>query len=147
MWSRKRVLKKNRRAVNKKKILYASLVSGVLGIALIGVGVVVVEHEPLYISPLPLFHSFVSDASGEDAVKTIKTFLQKHDIEYESVTVKESQNYEIKLKSNGTILLTSEKSVAEQLSSLQLILSRLTMEGKKFIRLDLRYDRPVIVLR
>jgi hypothetical protein len=133
--------------VNKKKILYATLVCAVLGVSLIGIGVAVVEHEPLFTSPLPIFQPFGKSSDTTDAKGTIEKFLKQHTISYTSITVSSSHAYEVQLEDGGTIFLTSDRDLSEQLSSLQAILSRLTMEGKRFLRLDMRYDRPVIVLR
>lgn len=147
MWSRKRVLKKNRRQVNKKKILYATIVSAVLGISLIGIGVVVLAHEPLFTSPLPLFQSSNNGNDTVDAKGTIEQYLRKNDISYSSITSVSTHVYKIDVQDNGSVYLTSDRDLSSQLTSLQAILSRLTMEGKRFERLDMRYDRPVIVLR
>lgn len=147
MWSRKRVLKKNRRQVNKKKILYASIVLAVLGISLIGIGVVVLAHEPLFTSPLPLFTSSDKSPDTANAQGVIEQFLKKQNIAYTSVTQESAHVYEVEIQDDGVVYLSSDHDLSEQLSSLQAILSRLTMEGKRFVRLDMRYDRPVIVLR
>ncbi len=51
----------------------------------------------------------------------------------------------IKLKEGGEVILSSKKDIQTQVSSLQLILSRLTIEdGKKLKNLDFRYDSPVV---
>lgn len=147
MWHRRRLLKKDKRTLTKKRFLFLSLVAGVLGVACIGLGTVLLMGEPLYTSPLPLLRpSFALD--DDKAVKTlIEQELKKRSIRYSSVTKVEQDLYKIVIPENGDVFLSSEKDIISQLSSLQVIVSRLTMEGEKFNRLDLRYDRPVISLQ
>jgi hypothetical protein len=45
---------------------------------------------------------------------------------------------------NGEVILSSKKDIGSQLSSLQLMLARLTIEGKKLKVLDFRFDNPVV---
>lgn len=147
MWSRRRVLKKDQKQLTKKKILLLSLLSGGVGIAFILVGIFVLKHEPTFISPLPFLRSlgFTNDQDIEK--KQIESFLRDHSIDYKDVGHFGKTTYVISTKDGGSAYLTKNKDLSDQLSSLQRILSRLTMEGKKFSRLDLRYDKPVIVLQ
>ena len=50
----------------------------------------------------------------------------------------------VELENEGVVILSSKKDIRSQISSLQLILSRLTIEGKKLKILDFRYDNPVV---
>jgi len=50
------------------------------------------------------------------------------------------------LENGGEVVFSQNKPYDKQISSLQFILSRLTIEGKRFYRLDLRFDKPVIML-
>lgn len=147
MWHRKRLLKKDKRQVNKKRLLFISFVLGVLGLGCIGLGTVLLMREPLYTSPLPLLlPKYALD--DEKVVKSqIEAELRKRKIEFTSISSIDQNSYKIIMKENGEVFMSSEKDVMSQLSSLQVIMQRLTMEGKKFSRLDLRYDRPVISLR
>lgn len=49
------------------------------------------------------------------------------------------------IKDNGEVLFSSKDNLARQVESLQIILSSLTIEGKKFKKIDLRYTRPIMV--
>ncbi|CAN5125565.1 hypothetical protein BH09PAT1_BH09PAT1_2640 [soil metagenome] len=147
MWPKRRVLKKDQKQLTKKRILLLSMMSGGAGLLFIVIGVVVLRHEPTFISPLPFLRSLglANDQDGDK--KTIETFLKQNTISYKNVTVSGKSTYIIITDGGGTAYLTNTKDISVQLSSLQRILSRLTMEGKKFSRLDLRYDKPVIVLQ
>lgn len=147
MWSRRRVLKKDQKQYTKKRILLLSLLSGVIGMVCIGIGYVVLIHEPAFISPLPFLRSLGLASDQDNGQKTIATFLKDHSIDYKDITQSGTSTYIVKTNDGGSVYMTKNKNVPEQLSSLQRIVSRLTMEGKKFSRLDLRYDKPVIVLQ
>jgi hypothetical protein len=147
MWSTKRVLRRDKKQVNKKRILLLSLLSGGIGVVCVILGMIVLSYEPTFISPLPFLRS-LGIASAPDAdKKRIETFLKTQNIDYKDISLSGKTTYVVKITDNGNAYITTNKDVSEQLSSLQRIHSRLTMEGKKFTRLDLRYDKPVIVLQ
>ena len=137
--------RKRNRAI-KKIILRGLLVIGVVG--LIGAGgfyfFFVQSHKPLYISPVGSLK--VAETPEDDELGVFKKALSKNKIEFESV-VASGSSYVVQLKSGGDVTFSSEKDTLKQISSLQFILSRLTMEGKLFSRLDLRFDKPVITIR
>lgn len=145
MWSKKRVLRKDKKQLTKKRILFISLLSGLFGVSLIVVGVIILYYEPVFVSPLP-FLTFRSQTSDEQS-KNITKILQREGIQAKEVRPSGGSVYQITLSDGATVYINAEKNLSEQLSSLQRIASRLTMEGKKFVRLDLRYAKPVIVLR
>ncbi|MBU4016865.1 hypothetical protein KKF69_05325, partial [Patescibacteria group bacterium] len=72
--------------------------------------------------------------------------LQDKKISYININ-KISKSLVIELTNSGEVIISSQKELNTQISSLQYLLARLTMEGKDFLRLDLRFDKPVIVLR
>lgn len=144
MWSRKRVLKKDKKQLTKKRLLFISVVSGLGGLILMVIGLIVLRHEPVFISPLP-FLKFRNEEN--DQSKAISKMLEEKGIRTQAVVLTGGSVYEIDLPDQSTVYIDGNKDLSEQLSSLQRIASRLTMEGKKFIRLDLRYAKPVIVLK
>jgi len=69
--------------------------------------------------------------------------LEKRGVEFEDI--EEGSNfYVLKLNSGETVILSKNKDVLEQLSSLQLILSRFKIEGKVIKNLDFRFSQPVV---
>ena len=96
-----------------------------------------------YISPLSAVLS--QDTQSNQDTDTVKEKLLQQKIDVDSVT-SENDNYKIILKSGEEVIFSSHKDLSQQISSLQFILSRLTMEGRRFTRLDLSFDKPVIVL-
>lgn len=147
MWSTRRVLKRDRKQVDKKRILLLSLLSGGVGLLCVILGFIVLSREPVFISPLPFLRSLGLATSSDADKKEIQNFLKAQNIDYKDISLSGKTTYIVKVKDNGNAYITTNKDVSEQLSSLQRIHSRLTMEGKKFTRLDLRYDKPVIVLQ
>jgi hypothetical protein len=87
----------------------------------------------------------IHDALGNSMTQdTVKQKVEK--AHFPVKTIEEfDESYSVTLVSGETILFSKKKSLEQQISSLQLISSRLTIEGKHFISLDLRFDRPVLV--
>lgn len=92
-------------------------------------------------------HKFFPDALvspiSKKQQKSVSSSLDAKKIPYESVE-KFDDYYLVKIKDNGEVLISDRKSIEDQVSSLQLITSRLKIEGKKFKRLDFRFDKTVI---
>ena len=104
----------------------------------------VIISKTHYISPLPLASPTDSSIKNDKNIENIKERLKKEGIEFSSVSPSDF-SYIIHLKDNKEAILSSQKDLSTQISSLQFIILRLTMEGKEFSRLDLRYDKPIIV--
>ena len=72
--------------------------------------------------------------------------LEKDQITYTSLTTG-NDSYILTLQDGGKVTFSSQKDIMTQIASLQYILSHLTMEGRQFSSLDLRFDQPVIVIK
>ncbi len=105
---------------------------------------ILLNQAPDFISPLPL-GKFITQRSNNTL--SIEEGLRKAHIDYEGVYIAEDYSYLIKFKDGEYIYFSSKKPIAQQISSLQFVLSRLTIEGKRFSSLDFRFDNPVIVYR
>jgi hypothetical protein len=77
----------------------------------------------------------------------LEKLLKEQKISYTKISKAPDETYIITLNDDEEALVTFKKDIHQQISSLQFILSRLTMEGKQFTRLDLRFDKPVIVAK
>lgn len=73
----------------------------------------------------------------------VKRLLDARGIMYTAVVISGSDVL-ITLSTKQQVLLTKKKDIGEQISSLQVILPRLTMKGSEFRTIDLRFDRPVV---
>lgn len=74
---------------------------------------------------------------------TLEQELKKQKIEYSEIRILQDY-YIIEIKDNGIALISQNKAIKKQVASLQLIINRLTIEGKRFKKLDFRYDKPLI---
>lgn len=101
-----------------------------------------------FLSPVPVnTSSGLQVLFGKDPNKELKTLLVKNKIEFLSVNQSPDYSYVVKFKDGEEAIFSSKKSLDLQVASLQFVLSRLTIEGKRFVRLDLRFDKPVITLK
>lgn len=102
-------------------------------------------QKPLYISPLPQVQSVQAaqnDIIGEELQKDFK----KAQISYTTMT-RGNDSYVVTLSDGGKVTFSTQKDIMTQIASLQYILSHLTMEGRQFSSLDLRFEQPVIVIK
>lgn len=106
---------------------------------------------PLIKSPIP--ESFIEGdvVSGaifaKNPMEEIIHDLKSAHVSFDRVYASSESAYIVTRKEGGEIILTANKDIALQVATLQLILTRLTIEGKSLSRIDLRFDKPVVVLR
>lgn len=98
-----------------------------------------------FISPLSANAATESSYVDDEKVDIIRKALAKEKIEIESIS-HEGDSFVVTLTGGAKVVLSAKKDINVQISSLQFILQRLTMEGRRFSRLDLTFDKPVIVL-
>lgn len=95
--------------------------------------------RPTFISPLPK-----GGLTNSSSPESIEALLGESNISFSEVKSSTGSSILVTLVNGGTVLFSSKKSFKEQVSSLQPILSRLTIEGKRFKNLDLRFDKPSV---
>jgi hypothetical protein len=144
---KKQELPRKRRRFVKKVIFYLSVF---FAIGIIGIGCAFYSlwnkfQKPLYVSPVPKLQVAQAD-QGEAAIGQIEAGLRKKQIDYISVS-RQNDSYVIILQNDGKVTFSAQKDIMLQIASLQYILSHLTMEGRQFSSLDLRFDQPVIVIK
>ena len=99
-----------------------------------------------FVSPTPEVFSKFSIKNQDtqlQEIKTLEALLRKNNIQFSSISFSQGF-FVIKLSLGEEVFIAPSKNLELQISSLQLILSRLTIEGKKFSRLDFRFDKPVV---
>lgn len=104
------------------------------------------NKESKYISPIPKNYKNYIKANDEQS-KKIEILLKKNNILYSQIFEMLDSCYLIKLNSGEEVIVSSKKPIDVQISSLQLILTRLTIEGKRFLKLDFRFDKPIITFK
>ena len=88
--------------------------------------------------------SFLSPISQRTYGIDLEGLLGKDGIDFVSIDKKDGYSI-VNLKGGREVLLSDTGDMEKQVSSLQLVLNRLKIEGKDFKRLDLRFKTPVIV--
>lgn len=114
------------------------------GISSIGITVFYTIPQNHYISPLGSNFSTQQALGTEVTQDMIKEKLKKSRFSVKN-SIDYDNGYLVTLSTDEKIIFSKNKPLEEQISSLQLISSRFTIEGKHFVQLDLRFDRPVIV--
>lgn len=130
------------RKIRQVFIIIASL--SLISCLVVGLFVITNSNQG-YISPLPLLQASQSDISEID--KKIASILKDKKIEFISIDSSGGSTFHIILKGKQEIIIAGDRDIETQLASLQFIYNRLTMEGREFKRLDLRFDKPVITLK
>jgi hypothetical protein len=137
------------RREQKAKLTLFGVAVAAFFVTLIVLVVMFVRPEGL-VSPLGALERKAVLAEAKKAnqdTKKIQSYLKKEKIAYATIDRLSDSSYSVSLKSGEKVYLSDDKDILKQLTSLQLILARLTMEGKQALRLDFRYDKPVVVLK
>ena len=123
--------------VRKKRRLVFVLISLCL------IGLIILITLPFF-TKKALFISPITRNSNQDA-KKIETLLINAQISFTSISLTTNSSYIVKLQDGGEVILSLKKNIEKQITSLQPILKQLTIEGKKFNRIDFRFDKPLVV--
>lgn len=143
----RRVVEKREKA---KKILTLCLLTILIvilsGISLYKLNIFEKIRGSSVVSPIPGIVGVKNSVQAvfSNPTDELKDNLRKAGVEYTDIYTASESAYIVKQKEGQEIYFTSTKDIKIQVATLQLILSRLTIEGKNFTRLDLRYDKPVI---
>lgn len=115
-------------------------------ITVLFIGLIVTFFSYLYINFYINTYGFISPMSvnKDSLLVKVEEGLEKQNISFGKVTTNSDGSLSVKLKDESEIIFSSKKSVTSQITSLQLMLSRLTIEGKKLKSLDFRFDNPVV---
>ncbi len=132
----KTITKKQKKQASKKR---AGIFLIFVGLALIAVSlffIAFLEKQPKPISPL---------SKNQTSVNSIvEKTLKSKNISYISIETAKDLSLIVKLDKERQVIIDPDKDIDQQLSSLQLILSQLKIEGKALKRLDFRYQKPII---
>lgn len=139
--------RKRKRNTKKKIIKYVVGIFLLLIISTSGYFLFLIKSKKaLFITPLSRSFSF-SQGSGQDKnLNSIKKGADKLHLSIDKI-ITNDDSYNIFLTDKSEIIFSNKKDINSQLASLQFILARLTMEGKLYNKLDLRFDKPVIAIR
>lgn len=99
-----------------------------------------------FVSPIPIIVSKLNFAQNPNQ-EQFERLLKEHNASFSSIKVSSDSSYIVRLKEGEEVIFSPKKNIEKQVASLQLIQKRLTIEGKSFIRLDLRFTNPIIVFK
>ena len=136
MFQRKRQLKKDQGKVRKK--FYFKILVLVLGV----LAVFEVLYFNFYFGKFVIVSPLSKNTSSN--ILMVENQFGKKNISYSKVTEEPDGSVSVILKEGGEVIIAPKKNLNTQLSSLQLMLSRLTIDGKRLKTLDFRYDNPVV---
>lgn len=136
MFQRKRQLKKEK-SKSRTKLISITLLFLLLALLVI---------EFLYLNFSFGRSTYISPIAKEQKSKiiTLEKELEESNISFKTVSANSDSSFTVHLIDGSIVILSSKKDIKSQVSSLQLILSRLTIEGKKLKSLDFRFDNPVV---
>lgn len=115
-------------------------------ITILFIGIISTLFAYLYINFYINTYGFISPLSQnkETLLVKVEEELEKQSISFGKVSSNSDGSLSVKLKNESEIIFSSKKDVKSQITSLQLMLSRLTIEGKELKSLDFRFDNPVV---
>lgn len=130
--------RKNRK--NRKYIRYVGTLFVLVGAALVLYTAFVLANKYIFKKPIlsPLPKNYKSQ--GQD----IRNLLEKERVKFLEISIATDSSYMVSLDGGGQAIISPRKNIEEQVRSLQIVLSRLTIEGKRFRSLDFRFDKPVV---
>lgn len=136
MLPRRTLTKKQKKEISRKK----------LGIGLVFLGLSVIAFLLFYLAFVQKDAPILNPLSKDQASTTTKVIkiLKERKVSYKEIETTKDLKYKIKLENKSEVILDPGKSLEEQISSLQLIVSQLKIEGKAFKRLDFSYQKPII---
>ncbi len=136
-----RLLRRRKKTIIKKRkwnVFYLLIGCLIFSLLLFFTGYFLNFYFPDFLSPIAK-EKFKESRELEKA-------LNKENIKFIKITSQGDLSFLVELFDKEEVIFTSKKDFESQIASLQLITKRLTIEGKRFKRLDFRYDKPMIEL-
>ncbi len=146
--SKNKFNKRRSRFFIRKLIIYIISFFGIFLFCL-GLLFLFTRQQKLLLNPVKFAVTQIQNAvnyiNTDVAVNQTKSLLDKHNIAYKSVTVNKQNDIVVELDSSGEAILSPGKDLPTQIASLQVTIAHLTIIGKRFVRLDFRFERPVVL--
>lgn len=131
---------KNRKRKNKKNLK-------IVAFSFILVGFLLLGYSAFMLRDYLFIRDKVISPVGRNYKKPenkLLPLLKTAKISISNFSIATDSSYVVSLVDNGTVVFDPLKNLDTQVQSLQIILSRLTIEGKRFKNLDFRFDKPVV---
>ncbi len=149
MWINKRVLKKHHKT-NKKLVFFLCFFGiGTIAMLLYSSFILFQLLSPqMLLNPIPNIRSVLGKKIDQDTLQTeVANALREKNISFNTVEKVDDSSVKVTLDGKEEVFFTTNKDISSQITSLQVIITRTTMEGRHFTKLDLRFDKPVIVFK
>jgi hypothetical protein len=133
------LLRRRKKIIIKRKkwgVFYVLIASFCLSFLIFFTGYFLNEYFPDFLSPL-------AKTKFQDRAR-LESSLKKANIKFIKITTQGDLSLLVELSSQEGVIFSSKKDIQSQIASLQLVVKRLTIEGKRFKSLDFRFDKPMI---
>lgn len=133
------------RKKNKTKIFFRWLILSLIVFCLITGFVFFKKNFPQ--APVSKLANKPKISKDSQLSKNLEEILKKNGIGFSTIQISSNSSILVNLAGGEEVFFSEGKPFDNQVSSLQFILSRLTIEGKRFSRLDFRFDKPVVTFK
>lgn len=99
------------------------------------------HYQTHVVTPLP---RVVSQKKSADIASQIQNLCTSHSFSCSNIKVGNDKTASVTIDKNELVIFSLQKDITAQFTSLQLTIAHLTIEGKRFSRLDFRFDKPVV---
>ncbi|MBI3980381.1 hypothetical protein HY345_00090 [Candidatus Microgenomates bacterium] len=128
--------------MNKKK---AQLLLLVLLLILIIFGVFIIyKNKPQVFISIPQPGKLVGPSANRDLYVDLVNLLAQNQLSVSYLNFIDNETIEASLSSGIKVIFTTKKDIKEEVASLQLILARFRIEGRKVNKIDLRFKNAFI---
>lgn len=132
-----------KRKLKKEQSSHNTLIAVIIGFLIfVALGVAVIITYFIYTNSTTFLNPLAINKNSPKI--KIEDKLNEKNIKYIRSSLESGDSLEVELKDGGKIIFSTKKDIEKQVASLQLMLSRLTIEGKRLKILDFRYSNPVV---
>lgn len=98
------------------------------------------SHKLLLVTPL----AQVSQPQTNTLLTTIQNLCEAKQLTCTHITFENNNTATFFVGPNEQIIISLQKNIPLQIASLQVTMQALTMEEKRFSRIDFRFDKPIV---
>ncbi|EKE12833.1 MAG: hypothetical protein ACD_13C00138G0003 [uncultured bacterium] len=141
IWNKPRFPERKKR-VDKKKAQII-LIALLLTLFILGI-VIVYKNTPQVFITIPQPGKLVGPSTNRDLYVDLVNLLAQNQLSVSYLNFIDNETIEASLSSGVKVLFTTKKDIKEEVASLQLILARFKIEGRKVNKIDLRFKNAFI---
>jgi hypothetical protein len=135
--------RRRQRLQNNSK--FPKIVLVIAGVVVLVAAISLLLYAVSFLLPKNQSHNFLDPFEKTTDVSVLKKDLNDANLFPEKVMIaSEDASIVVQLEHGPTVYFSPEQNFETEVSSLQLIISRLTIEKKQPNIVDLRYDKPIV---